>query len=165
MLVSGLLLVIDENQVSMLVLLDLLAVFNTIDHKGLLICLWTLVWVDAAVLHWFHSFLLERFQWVIMGNYSSSQSSQKWDAAGCHSVTLPVQPACGAGRRVSNKALGALSSMCWWHPTECLSLIQLEWCVSVSQSTFPIWTRLGGCNLSFRMQTFSLLSMFLLPRD
>lgn len=57
MLVSDLLLVMDEDQITMLVLLDLSTAFNTIDHKALFTCLQDFSEVNEAALQWVHYFL------------------------------------------------------------------------------------------------------------
>lgn len=49
----------DKGQVSMLILLDLSAAFDTVDHEVLLKHLRTLAGVDGVALEWFHFFLRE----------------------------------------------------------------------------------------------------------
>lgn len=55
--VEDLLLLMDKVQVSMLILLDLSAAFDTVDHEVLLRHLRTLAGVDGVALEWFHFFL------------------------------------------------------------------------------------------------------------
>lgn len=55
--VEDLLLLMDKGQVSMLILLDLSAAFDTVDHEVLLRHLRTLAGVDGVALEWFHFFL------------------------------------------------------------------------------------------------------------
>lgn len=70
--VEDLLLLMDKGQVSMLILLDLSAAFDTGDHEVLLRHLRTLAGVDGVALEWFHFFSSERSQRVALGNYSSA---------------------------------------------------------------------------------------------
>ena len=59
--VNDLLLAIDEGKLSVLVLLDLSAVFNTLDHDILLHCLQHVFSIQGTVLSWFKSYLTKRF--------------------------------------------------------------------------------------------------------
>ena len=54
-----------------LVLLDLSAAFDTIDHDTLLACLSTMFGFTGYVLRWFTSYLLDRFQSVKIGSVVS----------------------------------------------------------------------------------------------
>jgi len=54
----------DSEKVTALVLLDLSATFDTIDHKILLDPLATDVWVTGIALSWFRSYLSDRTQVV-----------------------------------------------------------------------------------------------------
>ena len=61
----------DANQASLLLLLDLSAAFDTIDHSMLLKRLEYYVGIQGTVLSWFQSYLLNRTQSV---NYSNTLS-------------------------------------------------------------------------------------------
>ena len=77
---NDLLLASDEGLVSVLVLLDLSAAFDTIDHHILLHRLEHLIGIKATALSWFKSYLLDRSQFV----YTNDKSSK------CTAVTYGV---------------------------------------------------------------------------
>jgi len=62
----------DSGKVTALVLLDLSAAFDTIDHEILPNCLATDVGVTGIVLTWFRSYLSDRSQFVAYANNISS---------------------------------------------------------------------------------------------
>ena len=69
--VNDLLLAMDEGKLSVLVLLDLSAAFDTIDHGILLHRLQHVFGIQGSVLSWFRSYLTKRFQTVsIEGTHS-----------------------------------------------------------------------------------------------
>ena len=69
--VNDLLLAMDEGKLSVLVLLDLSAAFDTIDHDILLHRLQYVFDIQGTVLPWFRSYLTKRFQTVsIQGTHS-----------------------------------------------------------------------------------------------
>jgi hypothetical protein len=65
---------IDKGKEVVLVLLDLSAAFDTIDHRILVSRLSNDYGITGVVLSWFESYLSGRFQSVSIGNVSSSQS-------------------------------------------------------------------------------------------
>ena len=69
---SDLLLNVDHGEVGALVLLDLSAAFDTVDHDILLRRLRTTYGLDGPVLKWFQSYLCGRSQYV---HRSSSRST------------------------------------------------------------------------------------------
>ena len=62
--VNDLLLTMDKGKLSVLVLLDLSAAFDTIDHDILLYRLQHVFGIQGSVLYWFRSYLTKRFQIV-----------------------------------------------------------------------------------------------------
>ena len=69
--VNDLLLAIDEGKLSLLLLLDLSAAFDTIDHGILLHRLQHVFAIQGTVLSWFRFYLTKRFQTVsIQGTHS-----------------------------------------------------------------------------------------------
>ena len=64
----------DKDKISALLLLDLSAAFNTIDHQILLFRLETVFGIHSIALQWFRSYLLDRNQCVVANNSASSSS-------------------------------------------------------------------------------------------
>ena len=64
----------DEDKVSVLLLLDFSAAFDTIDHQILLSCLKTVFGIRSTALQWFQLYLLDRKQCVVVNNSASSSS-------------------------------------------------------------------------------------------
>ena len=58
----------DQGFVSVLVLLDLSAAFNTIDHQILLQREERLIGIKGTALNWFKSYFLDRFQFVLIND-------------------------------------------------------------------------------------------------
>ena len=73
-IVNDLLNAMDEDKISVLLLLDLSAGFDTIDHQILLSRLETVFGIRSTVLQWFRSYLLDRNQCVVVNNSASSSS-------------------------------------------------------------------------------------------
>ncbi|MCJ8729682.1 hypothetical protein PDJAM_G00109140, partial [Pangasius djambal] len=70
--VNDLLLASDQGCVSLLILLDLSAAFDTIDHNILLHRLEKVVRIKGSVLDWFRSYLTDRYQFVdLNGDHSA----------------------------------------------------------------------------------------------
>ena len=64
---------LSRGEATALVLLDLSAAFDTIDHSTLLNCLQYWFGVGGSALKWFSSYLMERFQSVKIGSTSDLQ--------------------------------------------------------------------------------------------
>ena len=69
---NDLLLAVDDGQVGCLVLLDLSATFDTIDHRILLHKLSSRLHLSKSAVHWFASYLEDRYQRVVIGDETSS---------------------------------------------------------------------------------------------
>ena len=67
----------DSGSCALLVLLDLSAAFDTINHNILLKCLEVEVGLQGSVLRWFTSYLSDRSLTVSFGNCSSSSAPLK----------------------------------------------------------------------------------------
>uniref|UniRef100_A0A8C5HYQ9 Reverse transcriptase domain-containing protein n=1 Tax=Gouania willdenowi TaxID=441366 RepID=A0A8C5HYQ9_GOUWI len=63
----------DSGKVSVLILLDLSAAFDTVDHTILLHRLQTWVGLNGKVMQWFKSYLEERSYFVSIGNFESDR--------------------------------------------------------------------------------------------
>ena len=63
----------DEKSCTVVMLLDLRAIFDTVDHTKLLTILEKLIGVSGTALNWFRSFLSGRTQKVMIGTYESEE--------------------------------------------------------------------------------------------
>ena len=72
--VNDILSALDNNKVSALLLLDLSAAFDTIDHNILLSRLRSFFGIQSTALEWFGSYLSDRYQCVSVNNKSSTLS-------------------------------------------------------------------------------------------
>ena len=69
---NDLLLAADDGQVGCLVLVDLSAAFDTIDHRILLQKLSLRLHLSKSAVHWFASYLEDRYQKVVIGDETFS---------------------------------------------------------------------------------------------
>ena len=76
-IVNDLLVTFDNNQVSLVSLLDLSAAFDTINHDILLSRLNHTFGISGTALSWFQSYLTDRNQVVSVNNLSSAPSVLK----------------------------------------------------------------------------------------
>ncbi len=68
---NDLLMASDSGRLSILILLDLSAAFDTIDHSILITRLETVFGVSNSALKWFKSYLSDRKQFVVLGGCRS----------------------------------------------------------------------------------------------
>ena len=72
---NDLLIAADKGLLSVLVLLDLSAAFDTIDHHILIQRLEHLIGIKGTALSWFRSYLSDRFQFVHVNDESSMRTN------------------------------------------------------------------------------------------
>ena len=72
--VNDILSALDNDNISVLVLLDLFAALDTIDHQILLSRLNSVLGIQSTALQWFHSYFSDRYQSTSVNNSSSSPS-------------------------------------------------------------------------------------------
>ncbi len=75
---NDLLLASDQGCISLLVLLDLSAAFNTIDHDILVDRLQNYTGIQGQALRWFRSYLSDRYHFVYLNGESSQLSPVKY---------------------------------------------------------------------------------------
>ncbi len=99
---NDLLLASDQGCISLLVLLDLSAVFDTIDHDILIDRLQNYTGIQGQALRWFRSYLSDRYHFVYLNGESSQLSPVKYGVPqGCQTcvpmscVSLPLVPLFG----------------------------------------------------------------------
>ena len=73
-IVNDILSALDNDNISVLLLLDLSAAFDTIDHQILLSRLNSVFGIQSAALQWFQSYFSDRYQSTSVNNSSSSPS-------------------------------------------------------------------------------------------
>ena len=76
--VNDILSALDNDNISVLLLLDLSAAFDTIDHQILLSRLYSLLGIQSTALKWFESYLSDRCQCTSVNNSSSPLSQLKY---------------------------------------------------------------------------------------
>ena len=72
--VNDILFALDNDNISVLLLLDLSAAFDTTDRQILLSSLNSVLGIQSTALQWFHSYLSDRYQSTSVNNSSSSPS-------------------------------------------------------------------------------------------
>ncbi len=75
---NDLLLALDQGCISLLVLLDLSAAFDTIDHDILIDRLQNYTGIQGQALRWFRSYLSNRYHFVYLNGESSQLSTVKY---------------------------------------------------------------------------------------
>ncbi len=75
---NDLLLASDQGCISMLILLDLSAAFDTIDHDILIDRLQNYMGIQGQALRWFRSYLSDRYHFVYLNGESSQLSPVKY---------------------------------------------------------------------------------------
>ena len=73
-IVNDILSALDNDSISVLLLLDLSAAFDTLDHQILHSRLNSVFGIQSTALQWFHSYLSDRYQSTSVNNLSSSPS-------------------------------------------------------------------------------------------
>ena len=73
-IVNDILSALDNDNISVLLLLDLSAAFDTLDHQILLSHLNSVLGIQSTALQWFHPYLSDRYQSTSVNNSSSSPS-------------------------------------------------------------------------------------------
>ena len=75
---NDLLLTSDSGYISVLMLLDLSAAFDTLDHLILFDWLENLVGIGGQALSWFRSYLSDQYQFVNFNNFKSHQARVRY---------------------------------------------------------------------------------------
>ncbi|TWW58969.1 hypothetical protein D4764_06G0004990 [Takifugu flavidus] len=89
---NDLLIASDHGLVSMLVLLDLSAAFDTVDHSILLQRLEHVIGIKGTALDWFRSYLSDRYQFAMSMVFPSSYSPQRPPIPYLEELVTPYQP-------------------------------------------------------------------------
>lgn len=91
---NDLLLAADRGEGSVLILLDLSAAFDTVNHTILIERLKAWVGIRGTALSWFQSYLLEQTFAVTIGNHSSSSAAVAYGVLqGCKAAPWPINTA------------------------------------------------------------------------
>ena len=88
-IVNYILSTLDNDNISVLLLLDLSAAFDTTDHQILLSLLNSVFGIQSTALQWFQSYLSDRYQSTSVNNSSSSPSQLMYGVPQC-SVLGPI---------------------------------------------------------------------------
>ena len=109
---NDLLLVADGGQVRFIVLLDLSAAFDTIDHHILLQKLSSRLHLSKSAVHWFASYLDDWYQKVVIGDETSSdfQTAIRSSARVCYWTLVIVHFFLAHRRENIHVATGSLHS-------------------------------------------------------
>ena len=109
---------IYKKEVMCLVMLDLSATFNTVNHHLLLNRLKYRFGVCDLVLSWLQSYLRSRSQHVIIQNADGSavESSKRPLLQGIPQGSHLVQPVCGATGWIMTGPWSLISRICGWYP-------------------------------------------------
>ena len=112
---NDLLMAIDTYGGAVLILLDLSAACDTIDHTILLQRLHELGIRDAA-LDWFRSYLSQRRQSVVINESRSSYRNLVFrSASGISTWPNTIHPVYNNAGRNSTEISAKFPSLCWWH--------------------------------------------------
>ena len=122
--VNDLLIAMHEDNISVLLLLDLSAVFDTIDHQILLSRLETVFGIRFTALQWFRSYLLDRNQSIVVNNSASSSlffSFDVWSSTGLGAGFCTNCLVHYSTFRRHGQSFSQPSVPCRWHPTSKIS--------------------------------------------
>ena len=127
---------IDNQSYVILLLLDLSAVFDTVDHKIVLQRLSCRFGIDGKALRWFKSYLENRKQVV---NVKGSTSCSNWGVAYPKDLCwgLYCMYCTRSAWRHCQKSWPIMSFLRWWHPA--LLLIQASWSSGFSASSWVLF--------------------------
>ena len=107
------LMAIDTYGRAVLILLDLSAAFDTIDH--IYCCNDCMSWERDAALDWFKSYLSQRRQSVVINGIQSSHRNQSFSASGISTWPNTIHPVHNIAGSNSMKKSAKFPSLCWWH--------------------------------------------------
>ena len=108
---------LDQNKSVILLLLDLSAAFDTVDHAILIPRLWNRFGVKETTFAWFKSYLTSRQQFVKVEEDMSSKRPLRPGASGVSTGPTAVPYLYYADCWYHQKAQLTIPSVCWWHAT------------------------------------------------